>query len=617
VTGNRRQEITNAFEWIKKEKNGSKFQRVARKLLRRLYPNLNPLPDMKDCGQDAVASPLIPVRCDDRRYSFAFSLTPTLHKLKADCDRCKQEGHRFDVKVFTVWGEVTGQSRKRWEQEIRELYGWDLIVYDQGFLLDEAELSENEDLVAEELDVHRRSLYAVLQDTHLTASTRVQLSTTSPSCRVRFLSEAVLDGLVADRVKLGIEQREAWQCEQALNTFKSAMDDCADIISDKDKARIHANIGATYRYVGDTAAARQHCESARNLDPDNIEKHINLCILQLDESDFASAEQSLKEISQRFGPAAGTLNLYACLLHDTHRDEEAKAKLDEALSLDPDMPELHLNLGLWSRRRGDVDTALSEFTKAHTLDPNDYFARALKLETQASLIVEGEVDGNIEADEVLNEATALLQALDRKDPQPPKRLDPVLLILRHARGLIFIQKRDVESACAEYKTILDSREDAVTHANFGMAYVVGGNTEAARDEFRTAIAQGCRMPKVLSNVAMYDLEEFLNRRKDLKLLAEASEFFAELNETDPDTSAVDFLEGLIICAYSKLSRLDCGLHRAKGIYEQMVLDKDCPVELSIEAHKNLEAVEKLQNAVDAWRREQMFPKRRGRRGRMA
>lgn len=136
----------------------------------------------KDLGQAAIASLLAPVRNKDVNYSFAFSLTSSMKKLKDDCQRCKEVGHVFDVLVFTVWGEVTNGERKRWQEMVKDTYGWVLEIHDMNFLLDEAERNENENLIADELDVKRSEVF-LFEEKSDNASLLSQLS---PQSKIHF-----------------------------------------------------------------------------------------------------------------------------------------------------------------------------------------------------------------------------------------------------------------------------------------------------------------------------------------------------------------------------------------------------------------------------------------------
>ncbi len=62
MDGQRRRDIKRALDGIKEDGNGLLFERLAVRLLKRSYPNINPLPPNDDLGQDAVASPLMPAR---------------------------------------------------------------------------------------------------------------------------------------------------------------------------------------------------------------------------------------------------------------------------------------------------------------------------------------------------------------------------------------------------------------------------------------------------------------------------------------------------------------------------------------------------------------------------
>lgn len=135
--------------------NGFEFQKLARRLLQReIYPNLNPLPDQNDLGQDARTEELpvteLPdVEVDGRQITFAMSKTDEKSKLKKDCNRCQEIGHDIDTLIFVTSGEVTNSVQKDWKEFVQEKYGWDLIVYERTWFADISTKPEHEKLIEE------------------------------------------------------------------------------------------------------------------------------------------------------------------------------------------------------------------------------------------------------------------------------------------------------------------------------------------------------------------------------------------------------------------------------------------------------------------------------------
>jgi len=151
----RERDILSAID----EMGGFDFQKLARRLLKRyLYPRLNPLPDQDDLGQDARTDELpvtqLPkMETDGGRITFAISKTSSRSKLIEDCDRCRDVGHDIDTLVFVTSGEVKNDLREKWRGDVREEYGWDLIVHDRTWLSDVVANPEYEKLIEEVLGV--------------------------------------------------------------------------------------------------------------------------------------------------------------------------------------------------------------------------------------------------------------------------------------------------------------------------------------------------------------------------------------------------------------------------------------------------------------------------------
>lgn len=139
--------------------DGFTFQKFARRLLQReRYPDLNPLPDQNDLGQDARTEELPVTELPDLqqtscRLTFAISKTNTKQKVTDDCDSCQENDLDIDAFVFITSGEVTNRKRTNWEDTVKTDYGWDLIVHDRTWFADHATKPAHEKLVDEVLNV--------------------------------------------------------------------------------------------------------------------------------------------------------------------------------------------------------------------------------------------------------------------------------------------------------------------------------------------------------------------------------------------------------------------------------------------------------------------------------
>lgn len=149
----REEDILTAID----EMDGFTFQKLARRLLKReLFPNLNPLPEQDDLGQDARTEEL-PVTqlpsVDGENVTFAISKTNTRTKLTDDCDRCREVGHDIEKVIFVTSGEVRNDLQKEWKQDVEDEYGWDLVIYERTWFADVVTQPDHEKLIEEVLGI--------------------------------------------------------------------------------------------------------------------------------------------------------------------------------------------------------------------------------------------------------------------------------------------------------------------------------------------------------------------------------------------------------------------------------------------------------------------------------
>jgi len=149
----REEDILSAID----ELDGFDFQKLARRLLKReLFPNLNPLPEQDDLGQDARTEEL-PVTelpsVDGADTTFAISKTNTRSKLTKDCNRCREVGHDINTFIFVTSGEVTNARQQEWKQHVQDEYGWELIIYERTWFADVVTQPKHEKLIEEMLGI--------------------------------------------------------------------------------------------------------------------------------------------------------------------------------------------------------------------------------------------------------------------------------------------------------------------------------------------------------------------------------------------------------------------------------------------------------------------------------
>lgn len=133
--------------------DGFTFQRLARHLLmRERYPELNPLPEVKDMGQDARVEPALLAR-GQQRVSLAVSKDASRRKVLQDCQKVRDSGTAIDVVVFCTCKPVTQKVRKQWERDVLEQFGWVLSVYDRTWLFTVIVKPEYEAIVDDYLGV--------------------------------------------------------------------------------------------------------------------------------------------------------------------------------------------------------------------------------------------------------------------------------------------------------------------------------------------------------------------------------------------------------------------------------------------------------------------------------
>ena len=213
------------------------------------------------------------------------------------------------------------------------------------------------------------------------------------------------------------------------------------------KEKTYLARGTANLRVGNGVAARQDLEAAREAAPNDPEVYNSLAALSFSEKKRDEAiglfEAALKIDNTNFNALNGLTNLYA----GNQEMDKAHARIDQVLSSNPNMAQLHyLKAQVYGNQR-DLQGAEAELRKTLELDPNYIAAYS-------------------------------------------------------ALGALFINSRQEERAIAEYKKILELRPDnATAYTLIGMLEDSRKNYDASIDNYRKALERDQNAVIAANNLA--------------------------------------------------------------------------------------------------------------------
>ncbi len=128
-----RTDLARAFDDMKENQDGIRFQRVAVQLVRRDWPEIIASEPGKDLGADArVPQSLAP---DGVGKVLACSITPTYAKIRNDARKVVTHFPNVRVLIFATPAAVTNQLAAGWIEQIKEEFGIELIVISREDLI--------------------------------------------------------------------------------------------------------------------------------------------------------------------------------------------------------------------------------------------------------------------------------------------------------------------------------------------------------------------------------------------------------------------------------------------------------------------------------------------------
>lgn len=136
-----RSDIEKALEELISNEEGMKFQSLAVILAKQKWPEFIASERKWDLGLDAYAkASLAP---DGLGKGLACSLTATINKINADLGRVKNHFDDIKIIVFATPEKVTNHKAKKWKDQVRTAFGYDLIVISRGDIIASLMLPSN------------------------------------------------------------------------------------------------------------------------------------------------------------------------------------------------------------------------------------------------------------------------------------------------------------------------------------------------------------------------------------------------------------------------------------------------------------------------------------------
>jgi hypothetical protein len=121
-----RTDIEKALRELISNEEGMKFQGLAVILAKQKWPDLIACERKKDLGLDAYASGSL--AGDRNGKGLVCSLTATLNKIKGDATKIKKHFDDIEILIFVTPHKVTNETAMSWANEIRNTFGYKLII---------------------------------------------------------------------------------------------------------------------------------------------------------------------------------------------------------------------------------------------------------------------------------------------------------------------------------------------------------------------------------------------------------------------------------------------------------------------------------------------------------
>jgi tetratricopeptide (TPR) repeat protein len=176
---------------------------------------------------------------------------------------------------------------------------------------------------------------------------------------------------------------QSQQSEEQLSLYKTYMlavpptnDPLRDAVAELNQsAAPHLRLGLAFEQVGKIKEAVAEHEKALEIDPSEVQAHVNLVSLYGRLGEVAKAEQHYHEAVRLSPDRADAYYAYGVLLLGQRREVEAQQALEHALQINPLYAEAQNNLGTLLEQQGKLDEARQQFEAALANRPGYRIAR--------------------------------------------------------------------------------------------------------------------------------------------------------------------------------------------------------------------------------------------------
>ncbi len=236
-------------------------------------------------------------------------------------------------------------------------------------------------------------------------------------------------------------------------------------------ATLYLHMGRAERELGRFEKAAAHFERATKIDPDSVEPLLDLAKLRLQQGRAEEADRILDGVRASWSGDPATLHNVAEALRTQGRSAEAIANYRAALQIDVDFAPAHAGLGIALFQRERYEEAMAALEQALTLQPDLPIAGS---SLHVFLGRTAQALGRPEAAEHFARAV-------RNDPRDREALD-------HLAMARFGQQR-YEEALSLYRIMAEMDPDnALTHSNLGATLYHLGRLREALASIERALA---------------------------------------------------------------------------------------------------------------------------------
>ena len=268
--------------------------------------------------------------------------------------------------------------------------------------------------------------------------------------------------------------------------------------------------------------ATKAIERARELDPDSPTMQMSLASHYLNQKKLEAAEGTIRDVIRRRSDDDEPHRIYAGILEEMGRTEEAAAELEIAIRARPDNMLNYLARGVLQLNRQRFTDAAATFQQVLVRQPDNRWAT---LDLIAALAYAGE----------------FAQALTVFESSPVKEKDPT--IRANIASVYLILQKCGEAEALLREAILQAPNDHVKRRNLGDALACLGRPLEARAQYELAAQLSLNDlhvkfdPLVLAKHAVYDAK--------LGRIPEALQHVTEATAKSPDSSEVLYRRAVV------------------------------------------------------------------------